>query len=61
MERRDRFMGVNSIRFYERFSNEQVCNQYLAEIKWGSCFVCKKCGHTNYCEGRMITFQLRHI
>jgi len=52
MERKDRFMGVNSIRFYERFPNEHICYQYLADIKWESGFVCKKCGHTNYCAGR---------
>jgi len=49
---RERFMGVNSIRFYERFPNEQVCYQYIAEIKWESGFTCKKCGHINYCTGR---------
>lgn len=45
-------MGVNSIRFYERFPNEEACYQYLSEIKWVSGFVCKKCGHDNYCAGR---------
>ena len=45
-------MGVNSIRFYERFPNENECYKYIAEIKWASGFVCKKCGHTNYCIGR---------
>ena len=52
MKRRYRFMGVNSIRFYEQFPNENVCYHYLAEIKWESGFICKQCGHTNYCAGR---------
>jgi len=52
METRDIFKGVNSIRFYERFPNEKACYQYISEIKWMSGFVCKKCGHTEYCAGR---------
>jgi len=52
MEKRDRFMGVNSIRFYERFPHEAVCYRYIADINWASGFVCKKCGHVNYCAGR---------
>jgi len=52
MEERDKFMGVNSIRFYERFPDEKICYQYLSEIKWADGFVCKKCGHTNYCRRR---------
>jgi len=52
MAKRDKFMGVNSIRFYERFPSEEVCYRYIADIKWESGFVCKKCGHDNYCSGR---------
>ena len=33
MEKRDRFMGVNSIRFYERLPDAEVCYRYLADIK----------------------------
>ena len=47
-------MGGNSIRFYERFPNEAVCYRYIADIKWASGFVCKKCGHVNYCAGKQI-------
>ena len=35
MEKRDRFIGVNSIRFYERFPNADACYRYIAEIKSG--------------------------
>lgn len=45
-------MGVNSIRFYNRFPDEQSCYAYLADIKWNGGYVCKKCGHANYCLGR---------
>ena len=52
MKEREKFMGVNSIRFYERFPNEIVCYEYIAGIKWENGYVCKKCGHSNYCTGR---------
>lgn len=45
-------MGVNSIVFYKRFPDEESCYNYLVEIKWEEGYVCKKCGHTNYCSGR---------
>lgn len=45
-------MGVNSIRFYKQFQDEQSCYDYLAAVKWEKGYVCKKCGHTNYCPGR---------
>ncbi len=45
-------MGVNSIVFYKRFPDEESCYNYLEEIKWEEGYVCKKCGHTNYCSGR---------
>lgn len=45
-------MGVNSIRFYKRFPDEESCYDYLSGIKWQSGYTCKKCGHTNYCKGR---------
>ena len=45
-------MGVNSIRFYERFPEEKACYEYLAAIKWENGYVCKKCGHVNSCIGR---------
>jgi hypothetical protein len=32
MEKREKFMGVNSIRFYEQFPDEKVCYRYIADI-----------------------------
>lgn len=26
--------------------------QFISEIKWQNGFVCRKCGNTNYCEGK---------
>lgn len=51
MEPRDKFIGVNSIKFYQRFVSDQECYKYLADIKWENGYVCKKCGHTHYCTG----------
>lgn len=31
---------------------EESCLKFLAEYKWKDGFICKKCGHTNYCEGK---------
>jgi len=34
------------------FSDEMECYKVLSEIKWNKGYVCKKCGHTNFCEGK---------
>ncbi|NLI71211.1 MAG: transposase [Bacteroidales bacterium] len=26
--------------------------QFIADLKWEDGFVCRKCGHTNYCKGK---------
>lgn len=39
--------------FETQFSDHESCLQYLSSEKWKSGFVCKKCGHTNSCEGRV--------
>jgi len=31
---------------------EEVYLKLLAEDKWKEGFVCRKCGHTNYCKGK---------
>ncbi|MCF8231025.1 MAG: transposase [Bacteroidales bacterium] len=49
---------INSIKQLDRetferiFGNEEQCLKVLAEQKWGNGFRCRKCGHTNYCQGR---------
>lgn len=52
MEQRDKFKGVESIKFYSRFTDDASCLEYLSSIKWADGFKCKKCGHTNYCNDR---------
>lgn len=35
----------------ELFTNDDKCFEFLAKIKWGNGFVCKKCGNHNCCPG----------
>lgn len=54
MGTRNKFIGVNSIKFYNHFTSDEECYQYLSEMKWdGDTFICKKCGNTTYCKGRL--------
>ncbi len=39
------FKGQNLLKFTERFKTDEICKEYLAEIKWKSGFKCVKCGH----------------
>src|SRR5665647_3511936 len=34
------------------FNDNDKALKFIADIKWESGFVCRKCGHTNYCEGK---------
>lgn len=52
MNERDKFIGVNSIKFSQRFTNDADCYKYIADIKWQSGYVCKHCGHTHYYQGK---------
>lgn len=36
----------------KRFQDEEACLKFLAELKWKDGFVCRKCGHTNFCKGK---------
>lgn len=47
-----KFIGVNSIAFTKYFGNDENCFKYLAEIKWLNGYLCKKCGHYKYCNGK---------
>ncbi len=37
---------------------QELCNdsektfKFIADVKWEDGFVCRKCGHTRYCEGK---------
>jgi hypothetical protein len=39
-------------RLEELFTSEEKCYEFLAELKWGEGFTCRKCGNTNYCAGK---------
>jgi len=51
MEAREKFTGLNSIKFNRQFKTDEDCYKYLSEVKWQSGYVCKKCGHTKYYKG----------
>lgn len=34
------------------FNDEEKCLKYISDEKWKDGFVCKKCGHTNFCAGK---------
>ncbi|MCD4665793.1 MAG: transposase [Bacteroidales bacterium] len=48
------FKNINTIEFDDLFSSEEKCLKFLSDEKWKSGFVCKKCGHTNYCKGKKV-------
>lgn len=52
MAERDSFVGVNSIKFNQRFKTEDDCREYLADIKWESGYECKRCGSDKFCLGK---------
>ena len=50
---REKFKGVNSIKFHSYFQTEDECYRYLSDIKWGDIeYVCRRCSATNYCKGK---------
>ena len=36
----------------ELFNNNEKALKFIADAKWEEGFACRKCGHTNYCEGK---------
>jgi hypothetical protein len=36
----------------ELFQSDEKCLEFLADLKWGEGFVCRKCGNTNHCPGK---------
>ena len=39
---------MSEIEFEKRFSTEQACMNYLADMKWPEGFCCQRCGHREY-------------
>jgi hypothetical protein len=54
MDTRNKFEGVNSIKFNRFFQSDDDCYRYLSEIKWdvGHPYTCKKCGYLKYGKGK---------
>lgn len=46
-----RFKSLSLFEFRDRFPDVESCLGHLAEIKWGTGYKCRKCGHGNYCKG----------
>lgn len=38
--------------FETTFSTDEKCLEFLANEKWRDGYICRKCGHTNYCKGK---------
>ena len=36
----------------ELFNDSEKALRFIADIKWEDGFVCRKCGNTNFCEGK---------
>ena len=49
---KDKIGMLDITRLSSAFSEEDDCLKLLAEEKWKDGYVCRKCGHTNYCKGK---------
>jgi len=49
---RNIFRGVNSIKFHNRFQDENDCLIYLSEIKGQVDKNCKRCGNDKFGNGK---------
>lgn len=43
---------LNLQQFLDRFSTDNDCLRFLSEQKWKEGFICRRCGHVNYCKGK---------
>jgi hypothetical protein len=46
------FLKFKQIEFEDQFATDEQCLEFLAGQKWKDGYVCRKCGHTNYCVGK---------
>lgn len=46
------FRGVNSIKFNQRFKDDNDCLIYLSNIKWGDGYKCKRCKNDKFSTGK---------
>jgi hypothetical protein len=54
MTERNIFRGVNSIKFNQRFKDDNDCLEYLAEEKWQNGYKCKRCENDKFGNGKHI-------
>jgi hypothetical protein len=52
MELMQLFGKIDRQQFSQSFSDEEKCLYILSAEKWKNGFVCRHCGHTNYCKGK---------
>nr|WP_315143834.1 IS1595 family transposase [uncultured Flavobacterium sp.] len=52
MTERNIFRGVNSIKFNQRFRDDNDCLEYLSEIKWLNGYKCKRCNNDKFGNGK---------
>lgn len=36
----------------ELFNDSEKVLKFISDVKWKDGFICRNCGHTNYCEGK---------
>ena len=46
------FNNIDVTEFDAQFESNEICLKFLAAQKWSNGYVCRKCGHTNYCKGK---------
>lgn len=46
------FKDISADLLDELLSDEDRCLAFVAEEKWQDGFVCRKCGHDNFCKGK---------
>ena len=54
MTERNIFRGVNSIKFNQRFKDDNDCLEYLANVKWQNGYNCKRCKNDKFGNGKKI-------
>lgn len=54
MEKRSIFVGVNSIKFNQKFKTDDDCLRYISAIKWEEGYRCKRCHNNKFCAGKKL-------
>jgi two-component system, sensor histidine kinase LadS len=52
MDLRNLFGHIDRQKFSQLFSDEEKCLAILSEEKWKNGFICRNCGHSNFCKGK---------